>query len=61
MIVYYRARPFPRCRHCRERMSYWVPGLPDEKHAHSECAGKAAADVMMNDLQKRIALALIGH
>lgn len=55
MIIYHRERPFPRCKYCGEQMDYWVPGLKDIEHSHSECAGKAAAneiiDRVKNDIQ----------
>lgn len=40
-IIYHRDTPFPKCRHCGERMDYWIPGLADEKHAHPGCEGIA--------------------
>lgn len=48
MIVYHRDTPFPKCRHCGERMGYWIPGLEDEKHAHPGCEGRAMADAAFN-------------
>lgn len=43
-ILYQRDLPLPKCRHCGERMDYWIPGLADEKHAHPGCEGRAMAN-----------------
>lgn len=43
-IIYHRETLFPKCRHCGERMDYWIPGLADEKHAHPGCEGRAMAN-----------------
>lgn len=57
MITYIRNKPFPNCRSCGLPMGYWVPGLSDEAHEHSECAGKRIAREI---LQRLTPLALDG-
>jgi len=47
MLIYHRAKPFPKCRVCGDRMRYWVSGLSDANHAHAVCAGRDAADRSM--------------
>ncbi len=43
-ITYGRVDPMPNCRYCKERMPYWVLGLPNEKHIHDKCLVKQFAD-----------------
>jgi hypothetical protein len=40
----YTIKEYPRCRYCKERLNFFIIGLPSEKHAHPECEGKAMAD-----------------
>lgn len=55
MITFVRTTPFPRCRHCGKRMDYYVPGMPDEKHAHPECEGRAMANEAIEELKRQLA------
>lgn len=45
-MVFVRTEPFPCCKHCGKQMSYYVPFMRDEDHAHPECEGKALGEAM---------------
>jgi hypothetical protein len=50
MMTYVRTTPMPRCRYCGQQLNFWIPGLPDWKHAHDECEGKAMAERIWRNL-----------
>jgi len=54
MITFVRTTPFPSCRYCGKRMDYYVIGLPDAKHAHSECEGRAMANDAIDVLKRKL-------
>lgn len=54
LITYIRTEPLPFCKSCNQQMEYYVPGLPDEDHEHPRCAGKRAAQELMDRLDKRL-------
>jgi len=43
-VTFVRTTPFPHCKHCGERMEYYVIGLPDDEHTHPECEGQHRAE-----------------
>lgn len=59
MITYIRNKPFPNCRSCGLPMGYWVPGLSDEAHEHSECVGRRIAREILQRLTPRTADVLV--
>lgn len=46
MMIFVRNEPFPCCKHCGERMPYYVPFMRDEDHAHPECEGRVLGETM---------------
>lgn len=43
-VTFVRTTPFPICKYCGVRMEYYILGLPDDEHSHSECEGRHRAN-----------------
>ena len=54
MITYVRKTPFPKCKYCGIRLTWYDPWLPDEDHAHPACIGEHLADKLIENIKKEI-------
>ena len=42
-VTIIRTSPLPHCKYCKKQLDFYILGLPDEEHYHSDCYAKAKA------------------